>query len=247
MTKQDLQKELLEKVKEGVKPSDLKKKKVKPKTDEGYSSEKEKNIPTPPIAPNQKIKDLETQINSLQKQLQTYKDFKEADLKIKERYKKEIEEYKGKVNNLEAKISEQYKTIEDLKKQVKNKGEVKEPIKLFTCSQCSQIKPLPELSRVFSNFSFCRSCSIKAKQTAETETKNPIICQICQQPSKEIYKAHVNNYSNIDPRTITNCCRDCWLNKIIPEPTINYCPYLGEGYQGWELRPRYDCNCEIKT
>jgi len=63
MTKQDLQKELLEKVKEGIKPSDLKKRKVKPKTpekDEGYSSEEEKIIPT---VPTKKEKELQKQVN----------------------------------------------------------------------------------------------------------------------------------------------------------------------------------------
>ena len=53
--------------------------------DEGYISEEEEIIPTPPPLPNQEIKNLQTQIKALQKQLQVYKDFKEADLKIKEK------------------------------------------------------------------------------------------------------------------------------------------------------------------
>lgn len=95
MTKQDLQKELLEKVKEGVKPSDLRKKKVK---DNNQSDQVDQSIPTAPITPNQQIKGLQAQISSLQKQLQTYKDFKEADLRIKERYKEKIKELEQPVN-----------------------------------------------------------------------------------------------------------------------------------------------------
>src|SRR4051794_37942493 len=100
MTKLDLQKELLEKIKPGTKPSDLKKKRPDKLPDEGYSSEEEKSIPKAPPLPNQ---DLQNQINSLKNQLQTYKDFKEADLKIKERYKREIEELKTSLNKSEQK------------------------------------------------------------------------------------------------------------------------------------------------
>ena len=130
MNKDKLQQEILEKIKPGMKPSDLKrpKKSIKPLKDEGYSSEEEK-IPKAPPLPNQ---NLQTQITSLKKQLQTYKDFKEADLKIKEKYKQEIAEHK--------------KTITELKSQAKSPGEPqpqkpKEPhLYLFTCDICEQTK-----------------------------------------------------------------------------------------------------------
>ena len=74
MTKTDLQKELLEKVKPGTKPSDLKKKKlIKPKEqddrrlsgfdkpDEGYISDDNKIPPAPPL-PNKQIQQLEKDI-----------------------------------------------------------------------------------------------------------------------------------------------------------------------------------------
>jgi len=105
MNKDNLQKELKEKIKEGIKPSDLKKAKKKPNKkadlpppivqseDEGYISEElseeENIIPTIPT-PNQEIKNLQNQIKALERQLQTYKDFKEADMKIKEKLKGEI-------------------------------------------------------------------------------------------------------------------------------------------------------------
>src|SRR3954471_1711759 len=95
MNKDKLQQELLEKVKPGMKPSDLKKSRVKNnkvKPDEGYSSGEEKpnkSIPQAPPLPNQ-LKELQNQIQALQKQLQLYKDFKETDLKIKEDLKKSL-------------------------------------------------------------------------------------------------------------------------------------------------------------
>jgi predicted RNase H-like nuclease (RuvC/YqgF family) len=183
MTKQDLQKELLEKVKPGTKPSDIKKQSKKQakkpvlsspivESDEGYSSEEEK-IPTPPIAPNQKIKNLQNQIKSLQRQLQTYKDFKSADLKIKEKYKEEIKELKSTLNNteqknneykenikeLQTKLEKQYKTIQDLQNQVKNKvndkGEIKE---LFNCYNCKKQQSLSLLVLELPEGKLCQPC-----------------------------------------------------------------------------------------
>src|SRR5215212_9082678 len=106
MTKLDLQKELLEKVKPGMKPSDLKKQPTpQPKvSDEGYESDRsDKSVPKAPPLPNQ---DLLNQISSLKNQLQTYKDFKEADLKIKEQYKQEIKELQQGNKSLKEKISQ---------------------------------------------------------------------------------------------------------------------------------------------
>src|ERR1043166_5841649 len=98
--KQDLQQELLEKVKPGMKPSDIKqqaknspkpsKKPISPppiEIDEGYVSEEEK-IPTPPPLPNNQ--NLHEKIKALHRQIQVYQDFKEADLRIKEKLKQEL-------------------------------------------------------------------------------------------------------------------------------------------------------------
>ena len=147
MTKQDLQKELLEKVKEGIKPSDLKKKNTKikqddrrlsdlPKSDEGYESDSsDKSIPKAPPLPNQ---NLLNQITSLKNQLQTYKDFKEADLKIKEKYKEEIKEYKEKVKEQITKLENQAKNTVNNKQEPTKDKEPKHF--LFTCDICDQNK-----------------------------------------------------------------------------------------------------------
>ena len=134
MTKLDLQKELLEKVKPGMKPSDIKRQ-VKPSPkpvsrDEGYESDSsDKSVPVASPLPNQ---NLLNQIKALQRQIQVYQDFKEADLKIKEKYKQEITERK--------------KTIAELKSQANPVANIKheEPISpkqyLFTCDICEQTK-----------------------------------------------------------------------------------------------------------
>src|SRR2546421_8697162 len=108
--KDNLQQELKEKVKPGIKPSDLRsklsslnkgddikkgsKKPVKSSVspspisiseDEGYESDNSTtSIPTPPPLPNLEIKNLQEKIKVLQRQIQVYQDFKESDLKIKE-------------------------------------------------------------------------------------------------------------------------------------------------------------------
>jgi len=237
--KDKLQQELLAKIKPGVKASDLRKSKlsslqskgdnikkqvknsqkqpkkaVSPpmaKSDSGYSSNEEpnKSIPTAPPLPNQ---DLINQISSLKKQLQTYKDFKEADLKIKEKYKQEIaqqeeiiakysqaeteaekvlNQQKKTIAELQAKNSELTKTIQELQNTAKTTAENKpEPIKTFTCADCNQAKPHSELSRIFGNFSFCLDCSKKARHQAQEQKSKPqpleFICHLCNKPKTEI-------------------------------------------------------------
>jgi predicted RNase H-like nuclease (RuvC/YqgF family) len=104
MTKTDLQKELLEKVKPGTKPSDIKRGNVKLKSDkdDGYSSG-EDNIPKAPPLPNNS--EQSEQIKTLQRQLALYKEFKEADLKIKEKYKETIKDLEAENQNLNKTIS----------------------------------------------------------------------------------------------------------------------------------------------
>src|ERR1043166_5027031 len=180
MTKLDLQKELLEKVKAGMKPSDLKrpsKNQVKNPSftppivqDEGYESDRSnKSIPKAPPLPNQ---DLLNQISSLKKQLQTYKDFKEADLKIKEDLKKSLLALNKDKEKYKQEIAECKKTIADLQNQAKTQEESKhEPqeVKTFLCSSCQQTKLAAELSRAFNNFSFCLECSKKARLQAQEQ------------------------------------------------------------------------------
>src|SRR5436190_24386359 len=95
--------------------------------DEGYESDK--SAPIAPTLPNQ---DLINQLTSLKKQLQTYKDFKDADLKIKERYKETI-------SKLEAKVKEQDGIIANLQNTAKTPAEPKETqaTKTFLCSDCN--------------------------------------------------------------------------------------------------------------
>jgi hypothetical protein len=141
MTKTQLQQELLEKVKPGTKPSDIKKQvksQISKNQDDGYESDRsDKSVPIAPPLPNQ---DLLSQINSLQKQLQLYKDFREGDLKIKEGYKESIKELTEENSRL--------KTIADLKNQPnslrENKQETDKPkepkLYFFTCDICEQNK-----------------------------------------------------------------------------------------------------------
>ena len=189
--KDKLKAELLEKVKPGMKPSDLKKKNPipQPPKDEGYESDQSnQSIPKAPPLPNQKLLD---QISSLKKQLQIYQDFKEADLKIKEKYKETISQLKQSNDDL-------IKTVEYLRNQLtalgnqNNKPEINEPkeVKTFLCSECQQTKPHSELSRVFGKFSFCLDCSKKARQTATQQKSKPqpqeFICHLCNKPKTEI-------------------------------------------------------------
>ena len=147
--KDKLQAELLAKIKLGTKPSDLKKpskkqpkKSVSPppiaELDEGYVSDNsDKSIPVAPPLPNSQIKNLQAQVKALQRQLQVYQDFKEADLRIKEGYKQTIAE-------LQAQSQELTKTISELKNQAKTAKDNKEigtqtetfTLKNYSCQIC---------------------------------------------------------------------------------------------------------------
>src|SRR3954447_17227095 len=99
MTNKDqLQKEINQKVKPGVKPSDIKKSTKKPvqkdnspspivyDKDEGYESDKSnKSIPTPPPLPN-------SQISALQKKIEIQEAIKKADERIKEQLQQTIKD-----------------------------------------------------------------------------------------------------------------------------------------------------------
>jgi len=213
--KDKLQAELLEKVREGIKPSDLKKKPLKPskksvspppivQSDEGYSSDhSDLGIPTVPPLPNQQ-KNLQEKIKALQRQLQVYQDFKEADLRIKEKLKAENQQLAQELVDTQKRLRESFeerslmnKTIQELKNTVKTTAENKEPkeninpepIKTFTCSECQQTKSQDQLSRVFGSFSFCLECSKKARQTATQQKQEPqpldFTCHLCNKPKTE--------------------------------------------------------------
>jgi hypothetical protein len=160
MTKDLLQQELLEKVKPGMKPSDIKKERQKSskiplssspmsisKSDEGYESDKSINpdlsksrttsFPTAPPLPNQ---NLLNQINSLQKQLQLYKDFRESDLKIKEGYKETIEQLREENSRMKQTIAQLENPANPTEKSKEAKPEPQPKLYFFTCDICEQNK-----------------------------------------------------------------------------------------------------------
>lgn len=203
MNKLDLQKELLEKVKEGVRPSDLKKQKgnsqgagqkpgskyeqislkTEPEQDLGYESDSSTHsIPIAPPLPNQQVKNLQAEISSLKRQLQVYKDFREADLKIKERYKQEIKELN--------------KTIEDLQKQAKSTAKTKPEIKtqeqgtqttpaFFYCDICQQNKNGTYLIR-----------KVDSPFEPRTHKKVCYVCSACQKYTKELAETNWKEKDN---------------------------------------------------
>ena len=105
------------------------------KSDEGYESDKsDKSVPN---------QDLLNQISSLKKQLQVYQDFKEADLKIKEKYKQEIKDLQQENKSLKEKASQLEKASKNQANPVaniKHEEPTSPKLYLFTCSICDQNK-----------------------------------------------------------------------------------------------------------
>ena len=169
MNKDLLQAELLQKIKPGVKASDLKKK-----------SEREASfthgLPTPPDSPI-----LKPKLENISPSPMVQKNEKQA------RHNPD----KEKVKVLLAENKHLKEKLAQLEKQVKPTTEPQpREIKTFRCSDCQQEKSQGELSRAFNNFSFCLECSKKARQQAQQEKSRPepqdFTCHTCQQTKSEI-------------------------------------------------------------
>jgi myosin heavy subunit len=224
MTK-DFQQELLEKVRKGVKPSDLKKDSKKPAKnplspspieisqgpgpkpvkkplqnhDEGYQSdplltptpsedryssteeERELLTPNPTISKNQTktpssryVLDLEKQVKALQRQLQVYKDFKEADLKIKEQQKKQIEQLTRANSNLKAGMDRLSKVNEQLSKSVRDLEQKNQELNKTITGLQNQEKNTREVKQTKET----------GTQTEKTFTLKNYSCQICFEERK---------------------------------------------------------------
>ncbi|CAI2190018.1 18622_t:CDS:2, partial [Funneliformis geosporum] len=161
MNKTEHQKELLKKIQPGVKPSDLKKTRAKPKPkevlpppisiDEGYGSdnaplkpskpERIPSIPTPPPLPNNQL--------ALQKQIELHREIKKADEKKKQELAEKVKKLETKLQTLIKLAGEEKKeyekTIEALKKPAKNPTNTPPTPKtpkeyFFTCDICQQNK-----------------------------------------------------------------------------------------------------------
>lgn len=184
MNKDRLAQELKEKIKEGIKPSDLKKKgNINPQ------------IPTPPSSPTitpidkkvgigwnnkkeleqleqKKIRELEQSVKfwsttadnylkSLQK-LTAELDQKEQKIKDQNKTISDLDYLlkTGKnseiVKKLESKIKEQEKTVEELKKQVKNTDKTKQ--QLFTCYHCQKEQQISLLVLELPEGKLCQLC-----------------------------------------------------------------------------------------
>jgi hypothetical protein len=120
-----------------------------------------------------------------------------ADLKLsRNKSEQKIIDLQQNIKDLASKNQELNKTISELKNQVKTKENTKQTLnepqetKTFTCAECNQAKTQDQLSRVFNNFSFCLSCSKKARQQAQQEKQKPnpvdFICHLCEQNKTEI-------------------------------------------------------------
>ncbi|KLL03330.1 MAG: hypothetical protein MRECE_19c012 [Mycoplasmataceae bacterium CE_OT135] len=112
----------------------------------------------------ERIKELETQPNQLSQE--TEQALKEANQRIRE---------------LEAKNKQLVEKYSQPEKQSKNTANTKPETKTFTCSDCQQTKSHQELSRQFNKFSFCRTCSKKARATAQEQKTQFFTCANCEQ------------------------------------------------------------------
>jgi hypothetical protein len=228
MTKLDLQKELLEKVKLGVKPSDFKKKAKNINGEKDFNpniflnspSRQENNTPasSPPVSPiiipidkksqpnhrpesilpppivqeeNQQIKQLQEQVNFHANTAQTHLTNLQATMAQLDSAELTIKDLTRENKSLRENISQ-------LESQSKITGEIQPEIKTFFCSDCQQNQPQSELSRQFNNFSFCRTCSQKARRTAQEKPSSEPKPQLFTCVACEKEKTEMPNYMKVD-------------------------------------------------
>lgn len=199
--KSELNKEILEKVKPGVKPSDLKKKQTQ--FTHGLATPPDSPVlkpspgdilpPPPPPFPNKELQETKKALKvqnqivvDQQRKLEKARErIKELEEKNSEQSEQKEWEYKKTIRELQEKNTTLIKTMEGMKNKQENKENVLErnqPEKTFLCSDCQQNKPTTELSRQFKEFSFCRDCSVEARTKAkeQKETKpTQFICHSC--------------------------------------------------------------------
>lgn len=63
------------------------------------------------------------------------------------------------------------------------------------------------------------------------------------------YWCHVVNGldKDINPWIAIELCKSCWLNEVVPNDKVNYCPRLGsDGEETWSSGDKYDCQCKAK-
>jgi vacuolar-type H+-ATPase subunit I/STV1 len=203
MTKDQLQKELLKKVKEGIKPSDLKKPRVKNSFDEGYESDSSvKTTQTKTPLKKDQIKQLQAQVKFEANKAQSYLTELQSTLAELDQAQQEIAQLQKRLKTkpetlsqeteqalMEAnqKIRQQEQTIKELQKSIaelKNPAKTKEKVK-----ETKTLPPPPE-----------------PKQYLFT-------CDICQQNKRsQLHLSRVNGLG-IDPHKLQKICDYC-LKKV---------------------------------
>jgi hypothetical protein len=202
-----LQKELLEKIKLGTKPSDLKKMKSKPVqkdnlppsisigSDEGYESDKSnKSIPTPPPLPN-------SQIQALQKKIEIQEAIKKAD----EKKKQELQEKIKTLIKLAGEEKQEYKQkISDLQKQVRDLDHLLKTGKNSDIINKLQAK-IKDQDKIIQELKNTEETKVPAK---EQETPKTFFCDACQLTKQGTYtKRKVD--SPFEPRLHRRTCYLC--------------------------------------
>jgi predicted O-linked N-acetylglucosamine transferase (SPINDLY family) len=272
MTKDQLQQELLKKLKLGIKPSDLKKPRVKNSFDEGYESETDSHKSLVKNTEESKIKQLQSQVKFEANKAQAYlTELQSQPIQLSKETEQAIVEANQKIReliktneDLQSKNNTLSKTITELKKPVKTSEETN--LTTFTCSSCVREFNL-DLIRLAkkSGKKVCRNCTLAMLKRANQLTgkhmvlkikkqpeANPppktFLCQTCQQSTHgEPHQVHLTNYQEqgINPRQLTSICSPCLQDKVVLANF--YCPRTSEGKDTWDPKEaQFDCWCPVE-
>src|SRR6185312_10607169 len=168
MTKEQLQKESKQKLKLGIKPSDLKKPRVKNSFDEGYESDSNvKTTPTKTPLKKDQIKQLQSQVKFEANKAQSYLTELQSTLAELDQAQEEIKELKKRkpetvsqaaeqaLMEANQKIRNQEQIIKGLRSKNKAEANPKET-QPKTLSKTAKLKPQP-------TFFSCPACRVKTQ------------------------------------------------------------------------------------
>lgn len=233
MNKDQLQKEILEKIREGIKPSDLKKQR---------GNNTSTTIPQAPPLPKEKSKTNSEQSEPKNNELLTkIKDLEEKNkflieniIKLKNQGEKQEKDNDKLFTCLTCQKSFDIKFLRLVDK---NNRKI--------CRSCL-LKMMDRANQITGQEIVLRKKKKEENLEVSSNQTKTFTCQICQQSYQgKPHEVHITNYQEqgIIPQELTAICSFCLEDKVIIADF--YCPRTSEGRDSY-TEPQFDCYCPTK-
>lgn len=160
----------------------------------------------------------------------------------------ELQKIKAETDNLTNALLK----LDDMKTQAEASDDLKriEQIKEVRAKYSLRLKGAWERIKNFGGTLICDNCYSRATHDAQRKRGDVVEfqCKSCgQQVQGKRYHGHFTNLPGVSPDLRVSVCKTCWLDKVMPNDKIQYCPWEGDGYEGYDNdRPKFDCQCKVR-